>query len=383
MGLCKAEVKIGDFFFFESIGTRMKILVLIDQYKRGGAARVTSTMINGLVQHGYNISLATNNVTQSIGYPVDKNIEILSYYGGESHNKFQSIIRHFKLFFSARTCVKKTHPDVIIAVTYAPYMYVKIATCFSKIPIIAVDHTSFSRKISWWEDWVRYHFYKYADVLTILTQKDKALLGHRMPNKVVVYNPLSFPPLDHETAREKNILVAGRLSFWKIKGIDRIIDIWSRLTDKYVDWILEIAGDGDDKSINYLKTLVSQKGLDNKVRFLGQVHDMKTKLSKTSIFALPSRVEGFPMVLMEAMSQGCACVAFTLGGACNEMMSDGKSGYIVEDGNLDAFSNSLIRLLDNPVRRDNFGKNAISECSRFSVDSFINSWVNLLDRYKG
>lgn len=361
----------------------MKLLVLIDQMKRGGAARVTSTMINGLVQRGYKIKLATNNVTQGIEYSVDKNIEILSYYGGVTHNKIQSIVRHIRLIFSARACVKATHPDVIIAVTYAPYMYVKFATWFSKIPIIAVDHTSFSRKISWWEDWVRYHFYKYADTLSILTQKDMDLLGHRMPNKVVVYNPLSFSPLDHETVRDKNILVAGRLSFWKIKGIDRIIDIWSKLADKYMGWTLEIAGDGDDNSISFLKSLVSQKGLNDRVRFLGQVVDMKTKLSKTSIYALPSRVEGFPMVLMEAMSQGCACVAFSLGGACDEMMTHNKSGLIVEDDNLDAFSSSLTKLIENSLVRDNFGKNAINECGRFSVDSFINSWINLLNRYEG
>lgn len=360
----------------------MKILVFIDQFESGGAARVTCTMLNGMIDKGYNITLATNLTNRSIGYSLDKRIEVINFYGGETNNKLQSLCRHLRLIYSANKCIKQVKPDVVIAVTHNPYLYVRVATWFSKLPIIAVDHTSFSRKISWWEDWVRGYFYKYANVLSILTKKDERLLGKKFPNKVVIYNPLSFPPLETQTTRKKNILVAGRLSFWKVKGIDRIIDIWADLANKYPDWTLEIAGEGNSQSTIFLKNLVCQKGLEERVRFLGQVNDMKTKLSETSIFALPSRVEGFPMVLMEAMSQGCACIAFTLGGACDEMMTNNKSGYIVEDDNLESFSNSLCKLLDNPSIREQLGCNAINDSKRFSVETFIQSWINILNKYE-
>lgn len=360
----------------------MTILVFIDQFESGGAARVTSTMLNGLIDNGYKITLATNITNRSIGYPLDKRIKTINFYGGETCNKLQSLFRHLKLINSAKNCIKQIKPDITIAITHYPYLYVRIASWLSGIPVIAVDHTSFSRKISWLEDWIRNYFYKYADVLSILTKKDEGLLGTRLPNKVVIYNPLSFPPLKTKTIRNKNILVAGRLSFWKVKGIDRIIDIWAKISDKYPDWILEIAGEGNSKSTHYLHYLVSQKGLDKRVKFLGQLHDMKTKLAETSIFALPSRVEGFPMVLMEAMSQGCACVAFKLGGASDEMMTNNKSGYIVEDGNMDVFSDSLCKLIDNPSLREQLGSNAINESKRFSVESFIQSWINILNKYE-
>ena len=227
----------------------MKILVFIDQYERGGAARVTSTMINGLCRHNHIIYLATNNITRSIGYELDRRIKVISFYGGETQNKIESLIRHLRLIISAPRCVKFVKPDIIIAVTHNPYFYVRIATAFSKIPLIAVDHTSFSRKISVFEDWIRHHFYKYANTLSILTKKDEMLLGDKFPNKIVIYNPLSFPPINHTTERKKNVLVAGRLSFWKIKGIDRIIDIWGNLSKKYPDWRLEIAGDGNNESL--------------------------------------------------------------------------------------------------------------------------------------
>ena len=360
----------------------MKILVFIDQYESGGAARVTSTMINGLTDNGYEVILATNISSRSLFYPLDKKIKIIDFYGGETHNKIQSVLRHVRLILSAKKCVAHVRPNVIVAVTHNPYMYVRIATWNSKIPLIAVDHTSFSRKISRREDWVRNNFYKYANVLSILTEKDRKILGDRLPNKTVIYNPLSFSPLDTESKRKKNILVAGRLSFWQVKGIDRIIKIWANIHSKYPEWKLEIAGDGDVKSIDYLKQLAFNGNLGDSIDFLGQVSDMRTKLSQTSIFALTSRVEGFPMVLMEAMSQGCACVAFSLGGACEEMLTSGVSGLIIQDDDLNAFSNALESLLQKENIRNALGHEAIERSKCFSVDRFINKWTQILSQYE-
>lgn len=356
----------------------MNILVFIDQYSRGGAARVTSTMLKGLCDQGYHVTLATNIITDKIGYPLDSRVKVISFYGGKSNNKIESLIKYNRLIAAAHRCIKQTKPNVIITVMHGTYLFVRIASWFSNIPLIAVDHTSFSRKISWWEDWVRHSFYKYADTLSILTKKDESLLGEKFPNKVVIYNPLSFPILDKETQRKKNILVAGRLSYWKVKGIDRIIEIWNKLSNSYPDWTLEIAGDGDEKSIAYLKELASN---NNSIVFLGQLSDMKTKLSETSIFALPSRIEGFPMVLMEAMSQGCACVTFSLGGACNEMLTDNHSGLIVKDDSLEDFHNSLKRLLDDSALRKELSKNAINESKRFSTDKFNSKWDCIIKKY--
>ncbi len=360
----------------------MDILVFIDQYERGGAARVTSSMINGLVEQGYDVTLATNIVSRQIGYPLNEKIKVIPFYGGETHNKIQSLVRHIRLIYSARICIKVSCPDIIIAVTHYPYFYVRCASWFSKIPLIAVDHTSFSRKISFIEDWIRQCFYKYADVLSILTEKDRLILNNKFPNKRVIYNPLSFPVINSDTKRINNILVAGRLTHWRVKGIDRIIKIWANLAPKYPDWILEIAGDGDDMSIAYLMHMINDFHITDRVVFLGQISDMRTKFSETSIFALPSRVEGFPMVLMEAMSQGCASVTFSMGGASEEMMTNNKSGIIVEDEDISAFSKALELYLKDEKLRINHGKNAIIESSQFSPERFVDEWVSILNKFE-
>ena len=84
------------------------------------------------------------------------------------------------------------------------------------------------------------------------------------------------------------------------------------------------------------------------------------------------------MVLMEAMSQGCACVAFSVGGASDEMMSD-KSGSIIRDNDCESFGNALEALMSNEDLRVQCSHNAVKESSRFSVDSFVDNWIDYIN----
>jgi glycosyltransferase involved in cell wall biosynthesis len=170
------------------------------------------------------------------------------------------------------------------------------------------------------------------------------------------------------------------LDVWYIKGFDTILDCWQRLASKYPDWVLEIAGDGTEASVDFLKKAIIQRNLTDKVKLLGQIDNMQETLSTTSIFALPSRVEGFPMVLMEAMSQGCACVAYEVGGATYEMINNEEDGLIIPDADIDSFEKGLSRLIENAELREKLSKNALVSIQRFSPSSFMKSWEKLIEK---
>lgn len=357
----------------------MKILFIADQFERGGAGRVAAIQCNGLYRAGYELILVTDSLHWDMTYQIDKDIphrEIVTKSlksGGTAR-----LVKWIKCVRDIRRHIKKEQPDLIIAIQTMMYLCSYIANMGHKTPIIVADHTSFNRHQGKLLDFVRYHLYGKADAISILTQRDFRLLGEKYPQKRVIYNPLSFPLLDSNTERRKNILCAGRLEVWDIKGFDIIIKIWSQLYKKHPDWMLEIAGDGTEDATRIVRQLITANGLDGKVRLLGHIDDMKRLYSETSIFALPSRIEGFPMVLMEAMSQGCACVAFDIEGASTEMVAD-NSGIVVKDGNIDAFQNALELLIDNEQQRLSYSRNAIASVSRFSVDSFMHSWETLIE----
>ena len=85
------------------------------------------------------------------------------------------------------------------------------------------------------------------------------------------------------------------------------------------------------------------------------------------------------MVLLEAMSQGCPCVAFVVGGASSEMLGEGD-GIVVQDGDEDGFKSALVTLMKDDSMRNRFSANAMKAVSKFSVDSFMEKWRVLIDK---
>ena len=358
----------------------MKILFINDQFERGGAGRVAAVLCNELHHRkDYEVSLVCDSKHWEPLYHIDVDIPVREIVVKTLKPGFaEKLLKWKRCINDIRRYIKEEKPDIIIATQAMMFLCAYLANRGLHVPIIAADHTSFSRKVNPIIDFIRYHLYSKADGLSILTQKDFRLLGDKYPQKKVIYNPLSFPVLDKQVVRRKNILCAGRLEVWEIKGFDIIVDIWSRIHAKYPDWVLEIAGDGTEASHNYMKQMLVEKGVQDHVRLLGRVSDMKSLYAESSIFALPSRMEGFPMVLMEAMSQGCACVAFSVGGSSDEMMSE-KSGLLMPDGDASSFEAALVRLIENGKERELFSQNAIKEVSRFSVDFFMDEWEKLIN----
>lgn len=351
-----------------------KVLVLIDQMETGGAGRVTSTLLPGLLEKGYEIVLALDNVNAKNFYPVPKVVrQIFIPIKGSIPAGFKQI----KLILSTKEIIKREKPDVVIAVTFFPFFYAHFASMGMHIPVIAYDHTSFGRDMGRFINYIRYNLYGKADKLVILTQKDERLLGHKFPNKVVVYNPLTYPVVKHSKKRRKTVLCAGRLDSWDVKGFDRMIEIWSRIAPKHPDWKLQIAGSGASQKVKEIESMIAQSGVEGQIELLGQIQDMPSLYSVTSIFALPSRVEGFPMVLLEAMSQGCVCCSFNMGGAVNEMMSN-SSGAIIKDNDLELFENELEVLINQYPNYDILQESGYQDASRFTCDAFYNQWDNII-----
>ena len=355
----------------------MKILLFVDQLFLGGAGRVASLLVQGLHEKGYDVVVVTDK-NKGIKYDLPLTVDVQQIYTCKSVNILDKVHHFFKRLSYTRKLVKKEAPD--IRITFLPHIFfeVKLATMGLNHPIIASDHTSMARDLGHWVNFLRHHFYSFADAVTILTEKDKKYLGKKLPNKVVVYNPLTFIPALKVGEKKNNILCVGRINQWDVKGFDRMIEIFGKLSNKYQGWTLEIAGFGSENNFLILKELVKKHKVEKSVHFLGQVDDMQTLYKESSIFALTSRVEGFPMVLTEAMSQGCACISFEMQGAVREIINNDNDGIIVEDNKIDEFVVKLDALMNNIDKRNKLASNAIKNVERFSFDKFIESWDVLI-----
>lgn len=122
----------------------------------------------------------------------------------------------------------------------------------------------------------------------------------------------------------------------------------ARLDDPAVTVL--IAGAGPDAETARLRALILELGLDGRVRWLGFRRDVSSLLALSDLLVLPTREEGFPNTLLEAMALGVPVVTTPVDGI-PELIDDGVHGLLLPPGDADAFARSIRALLDDPARR--------------------------------
>jgi phosphatidylinositol alpha-1,6-mannosyltransferase len=144
------------------------------------------------------------------------------------------------------------------------------------------------------------------------------------------------------------VLVVGRLSATeRYKGHEALFDAWPAVRARVPAASLVIVGDGDDRQ--RLEQLARARGLDGAVEFRGFVtrEALDDEYSRASLFAMPSRGEGFGLVYLEAMAHGLACVGSTADAAA-EVIVPGQTGVLADPADAESLSRHLIDLLSHP-----------------------------------
>jgi len=357
----------------------MKILFLINALEHGGAARVLVTLSNELSARGHSVYIMADTIFKKINYKVNDTVNLVPRIT-EKHLKLPRLVRKIFVFSYIKRKIKSISPHVIVGFMPRNYFIAKVLSLGLSIPVIASERNDYTINRDFYEYFVRNFIYRFADAVTFLSQRDVDLLGSKLPKKIAMYNPISFPIFNGQSTRSKNILAAGRLDGWYHKGFDNLISVWARISKEYPDWTLEIAGDGSEESVEFLKSLVLQYGIGGQVNFLGFSENMEKIFQTSSIFVLSSRYEGMGQVLLEAMSQGCACIAFEFDGRTHEFITSFEVGIVVENQNMDKLEKAIIKLIQDESLRTYLGEKAKLEAARFSKDRVVDQWEDLFQK---
>ena len=103
------------------------------------------------------------------------------------------------------------------------------------------------------------------------------------------------------------------------------------------------------------------------------------ELAKASLFAMTSRREGFPMVLLEAMSVGLPVVAYDCPTGPSDIVSEGVDGHVVRDGDREQLAATMADLMDDEPRRRRFGAAAIEKAEQFEIAEIAARWEALFE----
>lgn len=194
----------------------------------------------------------------------------------------------------------------------------------------------------------------------------------------VVYNGVEIPENtatinlheEYNLPRDsRTIFSAGRLD--RQKGFDLLIKTAQKAKLQHLNWQIIIAGEGKLK--NELTSMAKANGVSDMVHFIGFSNQTLSLVKSADVFALPSRYEGMPNALLEAMAMGKASVASSVNGA-PELVENGISGFLVESENVDQLFEKLnIILSDEKLRKSMEVKAKKRVKNHFSIERMIDA----------
>jgi glycosyltransferase involved in cell wall biosynthesis len=220
--------------------------------------------------------------------------------------------------------------------------------------------------------------YPRLDAVTALTQgtadEYRTLLG---PAARVELVPNGVTGLGEQRADPgaKLIVAAGRLS--RRKGFDRLFTAWAQIAHEFPDWQLVVFGHGPERG--RLTRLIDDLRIAGSASLGGNSPRLPEELAKASLFVMTSRREGFPMVLLEAMSVGVPVVAYDCPTGPRDIVSQGVDGYVVRDGDTAQLAATLAELMDDEPRRRRFAVAAVDKARQFDIATIAERWEALFE----
>lgn len=219
----------------------------------------------------------------------------------------------------------------------------------------------------------------HLDAYVVLTEADAESYRRRFPEAAnrlhVIRNPAPWPVLASPPKRRQIIVAVGKLG--GRKGFDRLIDAYRPLAKRRPDWELHIYGGGPKNE--QLSRLIAKGNLGDVVFLKGQSDRIEQVLEEASIFALTSRYEGLPMVLIEAMTKGLPIVSVDCPHGPAEIVVDDVTGRLVPNDDLEAFSNALLDLMDHPETRARMSEQTLRHAEQYQPHRITRAWLDLFD----
>lgn len=367
----------------------------------GGIENVFAKMASALSERGYDV-IAVFADEKREGEPfftVPESVKLLNLYHlpGEKAVKpsgltkaLREVIRPFsraaardqnyRLLYQAKTqlsrLLEKEKPDVIVSFR-EPTGRLLLDGVGTKIPVISMLHNDPDEIFRGSPAEERKALEKSAAIQVLLPSfisKAKKYLHY--DHFIAIPNAVNAPHVtaDHLAKKGKyTITCVGRLT-GRTKRQHLLIEAFARLSKDHPDWQVKLWGDTYDKPyVASLRSKIKNYRLEKQVFLCGTTKDMDAVWKETDIFAFPSHHEGFGLALVEAMCCGIPAVGYRSCPAVNELIQSGKTGLLVEEG-ASALAEGLKKLMESPVLRERFGKNAQMVAEMYRPEIVWGKW---------
>ena len=321
-----------------------------------------------------------------------------------SRTPFSGVVRNLGRLRRLRQAIRATKPDAVLSFMDRTNVLTLLATVGQPWPVVVSDRTD--PNVSPGRGWSQLRSLAYLRAHRIVVQTTAARLAlpaRRRARTAVIPNPVLQPaevpvseraiPAEHgssgnpatstdggrempagATTSAGRVVALGRLV--EAKGFDLLLRAFAIVHRRRPGATLEIWGEGTEHAS--LLRLRDELGLATAIDLRGETRTPVVALRRGDVFVLSSRHEGFPNVLLEAMAEGIAAVAFDCPYGPAEIIRDGVDGILVRSGDVEGLASAIDRMLDDPLARSRLGARAVEVRQRFDLERIGQMWDELL-----
>ncbi|MBK9255871.1 MAG: glycosyltransferase [Saprospiraceae bacterium] len=353
-----------------------QVVIIGPALKMGGMERASANLANALNEYGLKVTFISL-FKQEKFFSLNKDIK---FYEPETFNSNSlSIYKTVKWVRGLLSTFQNVH---VIVFNKFYSSLVLLANIGFNNKIIISERSSPLYKWNWKMESISnsiYRFFTPAGIIAqtnIAKQYQQKFYGYKVPIAVI---PNALKPIKKipEIEREKIILAVGRFND-ELKGFDRLLNAFALIKNK--EWNLVFSG-GDENG-HQLKEQARQLGISDRITYLGQVKDIDIVFAQSSIFVIPSRSEGFPNALCEAMAAGLACISFDFIAGPRDLIENDVNGVLIKDGDIESLAKTIDFLIENPVVRLNLGRESEKIIEKLSPKTIATKTIEFLHEIK-
>ena len=338
-----------------------------------------SLLANHWAARGEDVSVITIDSGATDCYALDPRVgRIALGLRADSAGPVAAVINNWRRLRALRSALAATRATTVLSFGEYTNVQVLFATRFKRLRCVVSERTDPAlHPIAPIWHFLRRVAYPFADALVVQTPGllswARQVVGRRRAH--VIANPVhgvrSRPAT--RTEKEPTVIAAGRLV--PVKGFDLLLRAFAHAVETAPAWRLVILGEGPERE--RLAELARSLRIEDRVSLPGWIADPTSALERASIFVLPSRYEGFPNALVEAMACALPVVATACLGPAH-IITHGHDGLLVPVDSVSELTAAIRELVQDEARRARLGANAAAVCTRYKLESIVQQWDSLL-----
>lgn len=365
-------------------------------YSAGGVERIVSLKASYFAEvFGYDVTIiVTEGQGRACFFPLSDKVRVINLQLGFEDLWRASFNKKILLYLKKQRQYKKLltielmrlRPDITISVLRREINFLNsIPDGSRKIGELHVNRTNYRNFTCPNSNFIKRFFAHYwmKNLIGHLKQLDRMVVltetaqndWPELSNVTLIPDPLPFKVENFSLLSTKRVISIGRYAYEK--GNDLLLRVWAKVQERCHDWVLDIYGVGDQTPYRHL---FQELGIDDRrCHLYDSLTDVQNAYLNSSIFVLPSRFEGFSLVIIEAMACGVPVVSFDCENGPRNIITDGQNGFLVPPFDIDVYAERLLTLMQHEDLRQKMGTEARQTSYQYQIEDIALRWKALFD----